>query len=226
MRPYVLIAFITSLLFLIVPTCEKPVETPSELVLSASNAYYLDTRIDYNSYMSARNGLLSLRKDRPRYLIITTPGGQVFYGKLLKEFIKENKINTICFRFCGSMGTVVFNAGSQRLITENTKLFFHEWFFTQISGNITSVRKQVDDFDVSFMKENSEIARRSGMNPYRFVRTVRKDTTFTTSEILEAGLADGQVKMFLDPANPPRKATDSPDPEIIEISIIPQVLER
>ena len=226
MRLYVLVTFTLSLLALLTPTCEKKPETPSEVSASSYNSYHLDAYIDFNSYLATRNGLLSLRKDQPRYLIITTPGGQVYYGKLLKEFVVENKINTICVKLCSSMGTVIFNAGSQRLITENTKLYFHEWLFGQISGSISAIRNQTNQLDEVFIKENTEIARRSKLRPPAFIAQVRKSITYSTQQALENNLADGLVTLNIDPENPPRKVSELPPPDIFEIRILPQVMEN
>ncbi len=133
---------------------------------------------------------------QPITIIFSSPGGNVIDGLALYDFIQELKerghvVTTEAFGWVASMGGILFQAGTVRLITKNTFMLIHE-----VSGFHIGNASQLED-DLKFTKalqarllgilaERSTLTKRQIQNRWK-----RKDWWLGADEVLKWGFADG-----------------------------------
>lgn len=145
-----------------------------------------------NLIWCANHGLKQIEID------INSPGGEVFAGFALYDTIRkvarqhEIEINTIGTGHMASMASVLFQAGTKRLITSNTMSMIHEtktlrWGDTGTSQIEDEFRllKRLQSKMIAIYCERSSLTREMIEE-----RWARKDWWLDADEMLQLGLCD------------------------------------
>jgi len=130
----------------------------------------------------------------PIQIMLNSPGGTLNAGFALIDLMKfiKNPVRTIAMGEIASMGTMIFMAGDQRIITSNTSVMIHH-FSTSTYGTYfdlkaeSKVWEQIHKRVIKFFIDNSK---------YRSEKQIRKhllleqDNWLTPEDMIEHGLAD------------------------------------
>ena len=115
-------------------------------VYRQANTLYFFDEIDSYSVSEALR-LLQLicsespKKPRPIQIILNTPGGSVYDGLCLYDYLisLEYPLLIIGTGLVASMGIIILLAGQQRYVTKNTRLMTHQ-VSTAIQGKVSDVK--------------------------------------------------------------------------------------
>ncbi len=121
---------------------------------------------------------------------INSYGGSVSEGlaihNLLKQF--DGNVTTICDGFGCSIASVIFMAGSKRVMNKGSLLMIHNaWTFAM--GNAKELRKQAEDLEkitepsIQIYLDNSNLSREE------IVELMDQETWITSEEALQYGFA-------------------------------------
>lgn len=128
-------------------------------------------------------------------LVINTPGGDVVHGLALYDFLGElkalgHRLTTVAIGWAASFGSVLLQAGDQRLIGRNASVLLHE-ISVGVWGKLTTIE---DEFDFCRSLEHrllTILASRSTLTVEEIAtRWSRKDWWLTAEEVVALGLAD------------------------------------
>jgi len=115
----------------------------------AVDVYILD---EIGSYGTSAEGFISAiketsAKDKEVRVHLNSPGGSVFDGLAIYNFLKDRgNVTTIVDGVAASMASVIFMAGTNRIMPENSLLMIHEpW--TGTVGEADDLRKAAEALD-------------------------------------------------------------------------------
>ena len=96
---------------------------------------------EINEYDNYRN----IKKREPIRLIINSEGGCVYYGLGILDVISlsTTPIHTICHGHAMSMGFIIFCAGKQRFISQNSTFMYHEISLGEYSDKLKYFKDEV-----------------------------------------------------------------------------------
>jgi ATP-dependent protease ClpP protease subunit len=131
----------------------------------------------------------------PFTIELTSGGGSVIDGFALIDTIRDlqsqgYRINTVAKGWVASMGAVLFQTGTERLIGRRAYLLLHE-SQAQIAGSLTDIEDKA-----KFTREMQDailtlLAERSSLTPQEIgERTDRREWYLNANEAIEYGLAD------------------------------------
>ena len=128
------------------------------------------------------------------YLILNSPGGDVFAGMLLISYIEGSKVkvNTVDFGLCASMCAQIFAHGAKRFMVDRTTLMYH-LAAGGVQGTVQNMRSLLAYIDLSTQKLDAYAANRAGMDYATFESTVAKDLWLDAEDSIKLHLADGLV---------------------------------
>lgn len=135
-----------SVMAVVTPNVVNTVKTtPQHIVLTKTNFVAMDFEVSRETVDFVINKLESLDKSKPRYLYIRSPGGEVFAGIRLVEYLKsaDGKGVVAITQFAASMAFVTLQVSETRLITETGVLMSHG-ISGGMQGNIQEIEKQID----------------------------------------------------------------------------------
>jgi ATP-dependent Clp endopeptidase proteolytic subunit ClpP len=94
------------------------------------------------------------------HLMISSPGGTVFHGLSLYNFLKGAPVEVFTYNFgsVDSIGVVIFCAGSRRFSVPHARFLIHSVALT-ISGNVRLDEKQIEEYLKSLRIDQHNIAR-------------------------------------------------------------------
>jgi len=94
------------------------------------------------------------------HLMLSSPGGSVFHGLSLYNFLKGAPIEVFTYNFgsVDSIGVVIFCAGDQRFSVPHARFLIHGVRFN-ISGNASFDEKQIEEHLKSLKIDQHNIAR-------------------------------------------------------------------
>ena len=131
-------------------------------------------------------------------LFISSMGGEENVAFALHDFIKYvlkiNNLRTIAVGDVDSSATIIFCAGSRRLITPNTTMLIHG-FRTLLEKDTalkeTDIEHLYDDFHKTSQKYRNIFlqATNGKISEEQLIQMIRKETILTPKEILDMGLA-------------------------------------
>lgn len=128
-------------------------------------------------------------------IVFNSPGGSVFHGLALYDFIDELKdrghtITTVARGMAASMGGILLQAGDTRIIGANAHMLIHEVSAME-AGKVSEMEEQLE-FTKRLQKRCLNIlASRSTMNPAQISRRWKKhDWWLDANEVVELGFAD------------------------------------
>ena len=130
---------------------------------------------------------------------INSPGGDVFQGLAIYNFLKRHKSEKTVYvdGMAGSIASIIAMAGDKVVMPENAFMFIHNpWTVT--AGNADDLRQEAE----ALMKMQTALmavyAERTGLPDADLQQMMDDDTWLTASEAVEFGFADeiaGAVKM-------------------------------
>ncbi len=121
---------------------------------------------------------------------INSYGGDVAEGLAIFNTLKNHKaeIVTICDGFACSAASVIFMAGSKRIINEASLLMIHNpW--TYACGNANDFRKQAEDLDKIAQASVNAYMGRVNITEEKVKELLDSETWLTAQECLDMGFA-------------------------------------
>lgn len=139
------------------------------------------------------------------HLLISSPGGSVFHGLSLYNYLKGAPIEVFTYNFgsVDSIGVIVFCAGKKRFSVPHARFLIHGVRFN-IGGPVSFDEKELSEHYKSLMIDQKNIAKVIGDNCKKTPTQIEDDmndrTTLNPEEAKTYGLVH-QVKSNLFPAN-------------------------
>jgi ATP-dependent Clp protease protease subunit len=128
-------------------------------------------------------------------LVFCSPGGSVFAGFALYDFIQELRtrghyITTKTLGMAASMGATLLQAGDDRVISKNAYMMLHE-ISSGAQGTLTDVEDEVALLKRLQKRNVDLLCARSELTPSKATSLIkRKDCWIDADEALKLGLAD------------------------------------
>ena len=120
---------------------------------------------------------------------INSKGGEVSEGLAMYNLLKsyQGNVTTICDGFACSIASVVFMAGSKRVMSESSLLMIHNpW--TYAVGNADEFRKQADDLE-KITEPSIKAYLVSNLSEEEIRQKMKEETWITSQEALDWGFA-------------------------------------
>lgn len=139
------------------------------------------------------------------HLMISSPGGSVFHGLSLYNFLKGAPVEVYTYNFgsVDSIGVVIFCAGSKRFSVPHARFLIHGVRFNS-SGNVSFDEKQIEEHLKSIKIDQQNIARVIADTTQKPVHEVEDDmnnrTTLNPKEAKDYGLVH-EIKSSLFPVD-------------------------
>lgn len=133
--------------------------------------------------------------DKPITLSLNSPGGEVFAGFGLYDFLNEQRrtvtIEITCHGYAASMAGIIMQAGTTRTMSPSSWFMIHEVSAMAEYATATQLRDQVEMVEALQARAVDALCSRSSLTP-EFIeqKTLRKDWWLTAHEALEHGLID------------------------------------
>ena len=110
------------------------------------------------------------------HLLLSSPGGSVFHGLSLYNFLKGApiEVNTYNFGSVDSIGVVIFCAGSKRFSVPHARFLIHGVKFN-INGNASFDEKQIEEYLKSLKIDQLNIARVIADNSGKSTHKIEED---------------------------------------------------
>lgn len=137
------------------------------------------------------------------HLMLSSPGGSVFHGLSLYNYLKGSPIEIFTYNFgsVDSIGVVVFCAGKKRFSVPHARFLLHGVRFN-ISGNASFDEKQIEEHLKSLKIDQHNIARVISDTTQKPAHKVEEDmnnrTTLNPNEAKDYGLVH-EIKSELFP---------------------------
>lgn len=120
---------------------------------------------------------------------INSKGGEVSEGLAMYNLLKsyQGNVTTICDGFACSIASVVFMAGSKRVMSESSLLMIHNpW--TYAVGNADEFRKQAEDLE-KITEPSIKAYLVSNLSEEEIRQKMKEETWITSQEALDWGFA-------------------------------------
>ena len=137
------------------------------------------------------------------HLMISSPGGSVFHGLSLYNFLRGSPIEVDTYNFgsVDSIGVIIFCSGKKRYSVPHARFLIHGVRFN-ISGNASFDEKQIDEHLKSLKIDQHNIARviadTTGKAADKIEEDMNNRTTLNPNEAKDYGLVH-EVKSQLFP---------------------------
>lgn len=137
-------------------------------------------------------------KPKPLYLHIFSPGGCVYSGLSLYDFVLEYKkkipVYTVVEGMAASAATFISVAGTKRFITPNSYMLIHQ-LSTFIGGNFEQVQDGYDNSKKSMEKIMNIYKTHTKINKKKIPNILKHDLNWDAQECLTNGLVD-EIKLI------------------------------
>jgi ATP-dependent protease ClpP protease subunit len=135
---------------------------------------------------------------KPLYLHIFSPGGCVYSGLSLYDFVLEYKkkipVYTVVEGMAASAATFISIAGTKRYITPNSYMLIHQ-LSTMIGGNFEQVQDGYDNSKKSMEKIMHIYKTHTKINKKKIPNILKHDLNWDAQECLSYGLVD-EIKLI------------------------------
>ena len=135
---------------------------------------------------------------KPLYLHIFSPGGCVYSGLSLYDFVLEYKkkipVYTVVEGMAASAATFISVAGTKRFITPNSYMLIHQ-LSTFIGGNFEQVQDGYDNSKKSMEKIMQIYKTHTKINKKKIPNILKHDLNWDAQECLTNGLVD-EIKLI------------------------------
>jgi ATP-dependent protease ClpP protease subunit len=165
----------------------------------ASQGEYLEDEKLYTSAKDVQDFLQNATSDEIT-VELNTPGGSVSEGFIMYDLLKASgkKIKTIAYQ-ANSIGSIIFLAGEQRLVSENAELLIHNaWLDPQ---NLLGM--QLNAAALGELKQDAELNDAKILNTYtsilgkdkeqELIALMASDTILNADKAIELGFATGKI---------------------------------
>ena len=136
-------------------------------------------------------------------ILISSPGGSVFHGLSLYNYLKglPIEINTFNFGSVDSIGVIIYCAGKKRYSVPHSRFLIHGVKFN-INGQVSMDEKQIDEHLKSLRIDQQNIARviadTTGKPMHKIEEDMHNRTTLNPQEAKDYGLVH-EIKSDLIP---------------------------
>lgn len=173
----------------IVPVIDEHLKTGKIFLTGAVNADTCHELLENLLYLNSREDIDEIK------FYINSHGGSVTDGLAVYDMIQLISVNkpvkTITCGIAASMGAILFLAGSERVMLENSKLMLHDPSFGShdIAGRKPhEIQAELDDLKECQKVLANIISKRAGIPIKQVYIITEKDSYFTASEALSKGL--------------------------------------
>ena len=121
---------------------------------------------------------------------INSFGGSVAEGLSIFNQLKQHKakVTTVCQGFACSIASIIFLAGDERVICDNSLVMIHNpW--TVMQGDANSLRKEADVLDKIAQQSVDIYCQATGLNEETIKQMMDEETWLDSKEALELGFA-------------------------------------
>lgn len=121
---------------------------------------------------------------------INSYGGEVAEGVSIYNALRASgrEVTTICDGFACSIASVIFMAGSRRVMRPASVLMLHDpW--NRVQGNATQLRKAADDLDTIAELSKTAYLTGTGITPEELDEVMAAETWVSPAQAMEWGLA-------------------------------------
>jgi len=138
------------------------------------------------------------------HLLLSSPGGSVFHGLSVYNYLKGSPFDTHAYNFgsVDSIGIVIFCAGSRRLCVPHARFLIHPVQFN-VQGNVNFDEKQLDEHLKGLKIDQENIARVISDTTGKPLHKVEEDmigrTTLSPQQAKDYGLVH-EIQSVLFPA--------------------------
>jgi ATP-dependent Clp endopeptidase proteolytic subunit ClpP len=152
-----------------------------------------------SKYLKSKNSSsLSTTTPKPLFLHIYSPGGGVYAGLSLYDFITEyNKtipVYTVVEGLAASAATIISIAGIKRFITPNSYMLIHQ-LSTYFGGNFEQIKDEFGNCE-RIMKQLKEIyASKTNLTRKQLNEVLKRDVTWSAEDCKKYGLVD-EIKLI------------------------------
>jgi ATP-dependent Clp protease protease subunit len=136
------------------------------------------------------------------YLVIDSPGGSVFAGVKLINFIRSSRvpIYTVCNGMCASMAAHIHQVGTKRFATMSSVLMFHP-AAGGVQGTLEGMLNQIQALKNLVDRLDANVASRAKMDYTVFKTKVSTELWLETVDALNEGFLDGVVNVIIPSVN-------------------------
>jgi ATP-dependent Clp protease, protease subunit len=137
-------------------------------------------------------------------LMISSPGGSVFHGLSIYNFLKGSPVEIVTYNFgsVDSIGVVVFSAGDKRISVPHARFLLHGVSLT-FQGNQVLDEKDLDErikgLRIDYQNISKVLAATTGRESDSILADMEARTTLNPEEALEYGLVH-EIQSGLFPA--------------------------
>ena len=158
---------------------------------------FLTGEIDDVSAVETIKQLMYLEhvSSEPVTVYINSPGGSVVSGLAIYDYIRlmRSPVNTICVGTAASMGSILFLAGSERMMLPHSKVMIHDPYFgggSAIAGQKPlDIKEKLNDLMETRKMLADIIVEQTGMTRQQVLNYTKKDTFFDAEHALKIGIA-------------------------------------
>lgn len=189
-----IIFFLTTIIGLFVSAMAS---TPKTIELTKRNHVALVGEVDANSVEEVMNSLMARDRTKPFYLYIDSPGGSVFAGKRLIDYLIANGEGVTCIASNAmSMAFVTLQVCETRLVTKASVLMSHG-VQTQSQGDLRRIKKDIEISEGLEKILTTISAERIGISFEELMKRHNPEWwIFGAKEALKTNTADGEAKVF------------------------------
>lgn len=127
------------------------------------------------------------------HLLISSPGGSVFHGLSLYNYLKGIPVEVLTYNFgsVDSIGVVIYCAGKKRFSVPHSRFLIHGVKFN-INGNLSIDEKQLEEYLKGLQIDQRNIAKVIADNTKKTIEDIERDmhnrTTLNPDEAKSYGL--------------------------------------
>jgi len=182
----------------------KAVADSNNIELSSDNLIQINLPIIGSTAAVVQKQLLEkdskLKKGKPIYLVLNTPGGSIQDGLMIIETAKSLKrpVHTISI-FSASMGFVISQYLDDRYALESAIIMTHKARVGGVGGDVPGSFINMANYLLNYVNSiNGRIAKRSGKELEDYNRLIESDFWMGTEAALDHNFLDKQVTISCD----------------------------
>ena len=152
-----------------------------------------------NELMKKLMYLNGVDSETPITLYINSPGGDVYSGLAVYDFISLMKapLKTVCIGCAASMGAILFLAGKEREMLPHTRIMIHDPSYNHLDvggRKPHEIQHEVDSLNKTREHLAQIISERTGKSLEQVYEITANDTFFDAEEAVKFGLATAICK--------------------------------
>lgn len=196
------------------------------ITLSEDNVVQLNLPIIESTAAEVQKQLLAkdskLKKGKPLYLVLNTPGGSIQDGLMIIETAKSLKrpVHTISI-FSASMGFIISQYLDERLALDSAVLMTHKARVGGVGGDVPGSFINMSNYLLNYVNSiNERVAKRAGKNLDQYNRLIESDYWMGTDLAMSEKFIDRKVTIACD-----ETLRDYAEPQKIDIGFFSLTLQ-